>query len=90
MLILTHMTKLGLGGTPKEITRFTVILRDKIYAGFYKKFHSRTSRGFVRLSDTAAADKIGGKLHNTYTDQLYRKSGEEVHNTQPNHLQVAK
>jgi len=46
--------------------------------------------GVVRWSDTAAAEKIGGKLHNTYTDQLYRRAGEEVHNTQPNHLHVAK
>jgi len=45
--------------------------------------------GFVRGSDRAAAEKIGGKLHNTYTDQLYKKAEEEVHNTQPNHLQVA-
>jgi len=36
------------------------------------------------------SNDVGGKLHNTYTDQLYRKSGEKVHNTQPNHLQVAK
>jgi len=30
------MTKLDLGGTPKKITRFTVMLRDKIFAGFVK------------------------------------------------------
>jgi len=34
---------------------------------------------FVRWSDRAAAKKIGIKLHNTYTDQLYRKAEEEVH-----------
>jgi len=31
------MTKRDLGGTPKKRTRFTAMLRDKIYAGFYKK-----------------------------------------------------
>jgi len=41
-------------------------------------------------SDRAAAEIIESKLHNTYTDQLYKKAGEEVRNTQPNHLQVAK
>ena len=38
----------------------------------------------------AVAEKTGSKLRNTYTDQLYRKAEKEVHNTQPNHLQVAK
>jgi len=40
--------------------------------------------------DRAAADKIGGKLHNTYTEYwpAVQKIWEEVHNTQPNHLQV--
>jgi len=69
------------------------MLWDKIYAGICKKIHSNIWWGFyyfVRWSDRAAAEKIGGKLHTTYTYQLYRKSGQEVHNTQPNHLQVAK
>ena len=48
-----------MGGTPKKITRFAVMLTDKIYAGFCKKFHSKTCWGFVRWSDRAAAEKIG-------------------------------
>jgi len=67
-----------------------VILRDKIYVGFCKKIPFHDWMGICTLVRQSAAEKIGGKLHNTYTDQLYRKSGEEVHNTQPNHLQVAK
>ena len=39
------MTKLDLGGTPKKTKRFTVMLRDKIYAGFCKKFHSKPDGG---------------------------------------------
>jgi len=66
------------------------MLRDKIYAGFCKKNSFQDLMGFVFWSDRAAAEKIGGKLHNTYTDQTYRKGGEEVHNTQPNHIQIAK
>jgi len=41
------MTKLDLGGTPKKTTRFTVMLTDKIYAGFCKKFHFNTWWGFI-------------------------------------------
>jgi len=84
------MTKLDLGGIPKKIRRFRVMLTDKIYAGFCQKLHSKTWWGFVSWSDRTAAEKIGGKLHNTYIDQLYRKAGKEVHNTQSNHLQAAK
>jgi len=36
------MTKRDLGGAPKKRTSFAAMLRDKIYAGFCKKFHSKT------------------------------------------------
>jgi len=38
---------------------------------------------FVRWSDSdrAAAENIGDKLNNSYSDQPYSKAGEEVHKT---------
>jgi len=59
MFSLTHLTKLDLGGTPKNTTCFTVILKNKICAGVSKQFHSKAWWWFVRWPDRAAAEKSG-------------------------------
>jgi len=71
------MTKLDLRGTPKKITRFTVLLRDKIYAGFYKKFHSKPDGGWYAGQIELLQRKLGVNYTiptlTSYTEKLKKK-----------------
>jgi len=70
------MTKLDLGGTPKKITRFTVLLRHKISASFCKKFHSKPDglyAGQIELLQRKLGVNYTIPTLTSYTEKLRKK-----------------
>ena len=78
------MTKLDLGGTPKKKTRFTVMLSDKIYAGFCKNLHSKPDgclyAGQIELLQRKLGLNYTIPTLTSYTEKLRKKCTESCWN----------